>query len=262
MQGFFFGSADAMELLRPLVSLGDFARFSGGVFRALGSRRFSARALIQQMDRVGVESLTVINLCSFFISMVLVIQIAAILSRFGAKTEVSSVIGISFVREIGPVFAAIMFTGRIGTGIAAELSSMLATEQIDALQVMGANPMAILVAPRVLAATLMLPVLTVVADLVGIFSGFLAALFTADISPGEFLRKALENLTRLDLATSLTKALFFGLLVGLISTYMGLRSAGTTEDVGRSTTRTMVAGVLGILFLDFILTKFFLGLQR
>src|SRR5262245_53307963 len=188
-----------MTLLKPLTTLGDFGIFAGGVFRLLVSVLFSSRSFVRQMDRVGVESLTVVNLCSFFIGMVLVIQIAALLTKYGATKEVSSVIGLSFVREIGPVFAAIMFTGRIGTGIAAELGSMLATEQIDALRVMGADPLRRLVAPRVLSAVVMLPVLTAIANLVGIFSGFLAALLTLDIKPQEFLFKALEKLQVLDL---------------------------------------------------------------
>jgi len=245
-------------MVRFFAPIGEFTHFGGGVFKAVLSRRFSLRALLQQMDRVGVESLTVINLCAFFISMVLVIQIASLLAWFGAETEVSSIIGISFVREIGPVFAAIMFTGRIGTGITAELSSMVATEQIDALRVMGANPMALLVAPRVLASMIMLPALTAIADLVGIFSGFLASKFVG-LSAKEFLRKALGELVVIDVVSSEIKALCFGLLIGLISTYMGMRSEGTTEAVGRATTRTMVAGVLGILFVDFILSKIFLG---
>ncbi len=251
-----------MPFLSSFARLGDFFQFCGSTFRAAVTRRLSGRGFIRQMDRVGVESLTVINLCSFFISLVLVVQIAAILSRFGAKTEVSSVIGVSFVREIGPVFAAIMFTGRIGTGMAAELASMLATEQIDALRVMGANPMSLLVVPRVLASVVMLPALTAVANLVGIFSGYLGAMFTVGMGPAEFTHKALEKLDRLDITASLVKPLCFGLLIGLVATYMGMRSEGTTEAVGKATTRTMVVGVLGILAIDFVLTKIFLGLSQ
>jgi phospholipid/cholesterol/gamma-HCH transport system permease protein len=250
-----------MVFLRPLTALGDFWLFTRGVFRAIVLKRFPLAAFLRQMDRVGVESLTVVNLCSFFIGMVLVAQIAALLARFGAKTEVSSIIGLSFVREIGPVFAAIMFTGRIGTGIAAELGSMQATEQIYALRVMGADPVARLVAPRVLASLVMLPVLTAIADLVGIFSGYLAAIFSVQVGPAQFLNKALGKLVALDVVSSMVKALCFGIIIGLIATYMGLKAERSTEAVGAATTRTMVGGVLGILFVDFILTKLFLGLS-
>src|SRR5262245_61962913 len=153
-----------MVLVQPFSALGEFGLFVGSVARAVVLRRFPLRALLRQMERVGVESLTVVNLCAFFIGMVLVAQISALLAKFGAKTEAGSIIGLSFVREIGPVFAAIMFTGRVGTGVAAELGSMQATEQIDALRVMGADPVERLIVPRVLAATIMLPALTVIAD--------------------------------------------------------------------------------------------------
>jgi phospholipid/cholesterol/gamma-HCH transport system permease protein len=246
---------------RALITLGDFGLFAGDVFKAVLSRRFSLRSFLRQMDRVGVESLTVVNLCSFFIGMVLVVQIVHLLVRFGAKAEVSSVIGLSFVREIGPVFAAIMFTGRIGTGIAAELGSMQATEQVDALRVMGVDPMARLVAPRVLASVAMLPALTAIATLVGMWAGWLAAFFTIQLGPVQFLNKALARLEPLDITSSMVKAVSFGLIVGLIATYMGMRSQRNTEAVGTATTRTMVAGVLAILMVDFVLTKLFLGLS-
>lgn len=248
-----------MVFSRHLTALGDFGQFSGEVLRAIFRRRFTGRSVLRQMDRVGVESLTVVNLCAFFIGLVMVIQMASLLKRFNAETEVSTVIGLSFVREIGPVFAAIMFTGRIGTAIAAELASMLASEQIDALRVMGANPISRLVAPRVLASVLMLPALTIVADLVGIFSGYVAAAFAIGMTPGEYLNKTLMNLLPSDIGLSMVKAVCFGLFIGLISTYMGLRSGRSTEAVGTATTGTMVNGVLGILFMDFLLTKVFLA---
>jgi len=172
---------------------------------------------------------------------------------------VSSIIGVSFIREIGPVFAAIMYTGRIGTGIAAELGSMVTTEQVDALRVMGVDPMRRLVAPRVLASVVMLPALTAVSCLVGVFAGYVAAAGAVGMLPRQFLEKAMEKLGPIDIASSLVKAVAFGLLIGLVATYMGMRSERSTEAVGVATTRTMVAGVLGILVVDFILTKVFLA---
>ncbi len=250
-----------MMTSRMLATVGDFGFFSAGVFRSLARGGVSWRVLIRQMERVGIESLAVVNLCAFFIGMVLVIQIAAMLSRFGAQTEVSAIIGVSFVREIGPVFAAIMYAGRIGTGIAAELGSMVVTEQVDALRVMGADPADRLVAPRVVASVLMVPALTAVADLVGIFSGYLATWYSVDFGPYEYLQKAMGQLTRLDLLSSLVKATFFGLTISLVATYMGMRVERSTESVGAATTRTMVVGVLGVLVVDFLITKVFLALS-
>jgi phospholipid/cholesterol/gamma-HCH transport system permease protein len=248
-----------MVFLTFLRTVGDFGLFAVGVFRMVLTGRFSHRSFLRQMDRVGVQSLTVVNLCAFFIGMVLVVQIVALLARFGAKTQVSSLIGLSFIREIGPVFAAIMFTGRIGTGIAAELGSMVTTEQVDALRVMGVDPMRRLVAPRVLASVVMLPALTAVADIVGIFAGYLAAAGSVDMLPRQFLDKAMEKLGPIDVVSSMTKAVAFGLLIGLVSTYMGMRSERSTEAVGVASTRTMVTSVLGILVVDFLLTKIFLA---
>ena len=241
-------------------SMGRFSLFAGSVARVVARRKLPLRSLLQQMERTGIESLTVVNLCAFFIGIVLVAQIASMLARFGAKTEVSTVIGLAFVREIGPVFAAIMFTGRIGTGIAAELSSMMATEQIDALRLMGVDPIARLVAPRVVASVIMLPALTVVADMVGLFSGMVAGLASGDFSPAQFMQKAIESLRILDVVASVSKAAAFGLLVGLTACWIGMGSDRSSASVGVASTRTMVAGVLGILISDFLLTTLFIRL--
>jgi phospholipid/cholesterol/gamma-HCH transport system permease protein len=242
-------------------TLGDFVKFSGEVIRKIFTRRYTTSACVTQMHRIGVESLTVVNLCVFFIGLVLVLQTAAELARFGAKVEVSSIICASFVREIGPVFAAIMFTGRSGTSIAAELGSMVVTEQIDAYRMFGADPIAKLAVPRVLATTLMLPALTVIACVVGIFSGFLLSIVHLGVPGSLYLHYGLENVTRVDVAACITKGTIFGLLIGLIATCVGFRTAQATAAVGVSTTRTMVAGVLAILIADLILTKFFLVVQ-
>ncbi len=240
---------------RLFLSMGEFAVFAGLVVRRIISRRYSLRALTHQMHRIGVESLTVVNLCAFFIGLVLVVQTQSMLTRFGAEASVSMVVTASFVREIGPVFAAIMFTGRIGTGIAAELGSMVVTEQIDAYRVFGADPVARLAVPRVLATTLMLPALTVLANVVGVFAGFLLAVFQLGEPGSLYLQGALSALTRMDIISCLIKGLAFGLIIGLISTNLGFRTPRATEAVGVSTTRTMVQGVLSILVVDLVITK-------
>jgi phospholipid/cholesterol/gamma-HCH transport system permease protein len=240
---------------RFFSSLGDFVFFTWEVVRRVFSRRYDLRSCLNQMHRIGVESITVVNLCAFFIGLVLVVQTGSMLARFGAKQEVSEVISTSFVREIGPVFAAIMFAGRIGTGIAAEIGSMVVTEQIDAYRAFGADPIAILAVPRVLGTTLMLPALTVIANVVGIFSGFLIAAFELGVPGDLYLRRSIESLSQLDVVACCVKGACFGLLVGLISTYLGFRTARATEAVGLSTTRTMVAAVLSILVMDLAVTK-------
>jgi phospholipid/cholesterol/gamma-HCH transport system permease protein len=240
---------------RIFLSMGEFAVFTGLVVRRIFSRRYTLRALTHQMHRIGVESLTVVNLCAFFIGLVLVVQTQSMLKRFGAEASVSMVVTASFVLEIGPVFAAIMFTGRIGTGIAAELGSMVVTEQIDAYRVFGADPVARLAVPRVLATTLMLPALTVLANVVGVFAGFLLVVFQLGEPGSLYLQGALGILTRMDIFSCLIKGLAFGLIIGLIATNLGFRTPRATEAVGVSTTRTMVQGVLSILVVDLVITK-------
>jgi phospholipid/cholesterol/gamma-HCH transport system permease protein len=243
---------------RFFSSLGAFSYFAGGVLKRSITRGCSLRSLTHQMHRIGVESLTVVNLCAFFIGLVLVVQTQSMLKRFGAEGSVSKVVTSSFVREIGPVFAAIMFTGRIGTGIAAELGSMVVTEQIDAYRVFGADPVARLAVPRVLATTLMLPALTVIANVVGVFAGFLLVVFQLDEPGSLYLQGALGILARIDVISCLVKGVAFGLIIGLISTHLGFTTARATEAVGIATTRTMVQGVLSILIVDLIITKLIL----
>ena len=241
-------------------TLGDFSRYSLGIVRRIFGPNYLFSALTRQMHRIGVESLTVVNLCAFFIGLVLVIQTTALLARFDAKTEVSTILSASFIREIGPVFAAIMFAGRIGTGIAAEIGSMVVTEQIDAYRAFGADPLARLGAPRVLATALLLPALPIIACVVGVFSGFLVVVFQLGVSKENFVAKAVAALGTIDLVACVVKAGVFGLMIGLIATYTGFRTSRETEAVGLATTATMVRCVLTILFTDLFLTKLFLNL--
>ena len=243
------------------TAFGDFALFSSQVLRRVFSRRYTVDILLRQMHRVGIESLTVVNLCAFFIGLVMVLQSAYLLARFGAKAEVATIVSAAFVREIGPVFTAIMFSGRVGTGIAAELGSMVVTEQIDAYRAFGSDPVGRLASPRVLATVLMLPPLTVVANVIGIFSGFLVGILQIDVPGTVYLQNVREAITAFDIVCSLGKAAVFGLVIGLIATYKGFRTRRATEAVGEATTETMVLCVLAILVTDFFMTKLFLVVQ-
>lgn len=236
-------------------TLEDFTLFSGAVLRRVFSRRYSRASLVEQMQRVGVESVTVVNLCAFFIGLVLVLQSYFLLQRFGAGAQVATIVSAAFVREIGPVFAAIMFAGRAGTGIAAEISSMVVTEQIDAYKAFGTDPLAKLATPRVLATVLMLPALTVIADVIGIFSGYLFAVFQLGIAGDLYLDNSLSALEPIDMVSSVVKAIAFGLLIGLIATHIGFRARRATEAVGEAATRTMVAAVLAVLGADLVITR-------
>ncbi|MEM7230798.1 MAG: ABC transporter permease [Planctomycetota bacterium] len=241
-------------------SLGEFVLYSCRVLsRAMSGRGGSTRSLVEQMHRVGVESLVVVILCAFSIGLVMVLQSAHLLARYGAKAQVATLMSAAFVREIGPVFTAIMFSGRVGTGIAAEIGSMVVTEQVDAYRSFGTDPIGHLAAPRVLASFIMLPALTVVADVVGIFSGFLMGLVQIDVPGHIYIDNSLSALRGLDVISSVTKGAVFGLVVGLVATFIGLRTRRATEAVGESTTRTMVVCVLAVLLVDVLLTKIFLS---
>lgn len=246
---------------RSLVELGDFALFAGQAIPRLIGPTARSREGIRQAHRLGVDSLTVVNLCCFFIGLVLVLQTAAVLARYGAKTQVSAMLAVAFVREIGPVFAGIMFAGRVGTGISAEIGSMVVTEQIDAYRAFGADPLSLLGAPRILACTLMLPALTAIGCVVGITSGFVVGLIEGSITAQLFLNDVTDALAPLDIITCLVKGTLFGLVIGLVATFTGFRVRRATEAVGAATTTTMVRCVIAILVADLALTKLFLALE-
>ena len=210
---------------------------------------------IHHCHRAGVESLSVVNLCCFFIGLVLALQTAVALARYGAEEQVTALVCVSFVRELGPVFAAVMFAGRVGTSISAELASMRASDQVDAWRAFGADPVARLVAPRVWATIAMLPVLTVVGCGVGVTSGYLVGLSEGMASPRLFAAQVADALSPLDLGVCVIKSIVFGGVIGAIAAERGLGGPGGSAGVGRAATDTMVRSVIAILALDVFLTK-------
>jgi phospholipid/cholesterol/gamma-HCH transport system permease protein len=215
------------------------------------------RDVLTQMNRIGVESLTIVNVCAIFTGIVLTLQTAFELMRFGAHYYISRIVGIAFLREIGPVFTALMIAGRVGSGIAAELGSMQVTEQVDALRAMGASPLRRLVAPRILGTLIMVPALTLITDVLGIAAGLITSRFTLGIAPAQYMTTCIDAMIPLDILSGLVKGTCFGLLIGLISTFVGLETERATEAVGRSTTKAMVSCCYAILIGDFLITKTF-----
>ncbi len=221
-------------------------------------RPFPLALTVQQIEAIGVRSLTVVNVIALFTGMVLALQTAEAMTRFGAKGYIGVVVALSMLREIGPVFTAIMVGGRVGSGIAAELGSMQVTEQIDAMRVMGAHPVRKLVVPRVIATTLVLPMLTVIADILGIFGGLLISIVELKVNAYYYFHTILENITFSDIFSGLGKTFFFGFLIAIIGCYQGLTTTGGTQGVGSSTTRTVVLISIAVLIADFLLTKLFM----
>jgi phospholipid/cholesterol/gamma-HCH transport system permease protein len=210
---------------------------------------------LRQMDSLGVGSLSIVILTGVFTGMVLALQSSATLDAFGARPYVGRLVCISMVRELGPVLTALMVTGRVGSAMAAELGSMVVTQQIDALRVLGSDPIRKLVAPRLAAAMVMVPTLTVLADTVGIFGGALISIFSLQLSWEFYWRSVGSALVVNDLVMGLTKPIAFGFILSSVGCYMGLSTTGGSLGVGTATTRSVVVASVLILSSDFFITK-------
>jgi phospholipid/cholesterol/gamma-HCH transport system permease protein len=214
--------------------------------------------VIAQFDQVGVRSISIVVITSAFIGMVLALQTAYSLAEFGGKLFIGKVVSLSLVRELAPVLMSLMVGGRVGAGIAAEIGTMKVTEQIDALRALATNPVRKLVVPRVVATTLMFPLLTVISCALGIIGGLLIAVLTLHLSANFYMRSVIQTLHYNDIASGVGKTFFFGFATGLIACFNGLRTTGGADGVGRSTTMTVVTSAITVLILDFFLTKLFL----
>jgi phospholipid/cholesterol/gamma-HCH transport system permease protein len=214
--------------------------------------------LTQQFEQIGFRSLSIVIITSAFIGMVLALQTAYALEDFGGKLFVGIIVSLSLVRELAPVLMALMVGGRVGAGMTAELGTMKVTEQIDALRALATNPVRKLVVPRVIATTLMFPLLTVIAIALGILGGMLIAVANLNLSANYYLRSVIETVKYNDLASGIGKTFFFGFAIALVACFNGLRTSGGADGVGRATTTTVVTGAITVLIMDFFLTKLFL----
>jgi phospholipid/cholesterol/gamma-HCH transport system permease protein len=241
-----------------LDALGDVAVLTGDTIRAVVRRRPDWRAVAEQLEEIGWRSLSIVNLTALSTGMVLALQLGHSLERFGAKPFVSRILGLSLVRELGPILTALMIGGRVGAGIAAELGTMAVTEQVDAIRALGASPVRALVVPRMVAIMIMLPVLTIVADLVGIVGGLLISTTELRVSTDFYWTSLMQGLVVNDVVSGLGKSVFFAYFIGIIACRTGLRVTGGADGVGRATTTTVVASSITVLVSDFFLTKLFL----
>lgn len=224
-----------------------------------GLRRPFERALwIDQLEHLGVQSLTITNVTLLFTGMVLAVQTAYSLSSYGGSSLIGDLLALSIVRELGPVLTALVVAGRVGAGITAEIGSMAVTEQVDALRVLAASPVKKLVVPRVGALVIALPLLTIVADTIGLFGGMVMAVSEVGQSRAFFLSHATLALSVDDVASGIGKTFFFAFFIGIIACYNGLRATGGADGVGRATTNTVVTASIAVIISDFFLTKIFL----
>jgi phospholipid/cholesterol/gamma-HCH transport system permease protein len=214
--------------------------------------------LMAQFDTIGVQSLSIVGITSLFIGMVLALQTAYSLAEFGGSLFIGKVVSLSLVRELSPVLMSLMVGGRVGAGITAEIGTMKVTEQIDALRALATNPVRKLVVPKVLASMITLPLLTVLANFIGIMGGLIIAVGSLHLSANFYIRSVVETLHYNDLASGIGKTFFFGFGIALIACYNGLRTTGGADGVGRATTATVVTASISVLIMDFFLTKLFL----
>jgi phospholipid/cholesterol/gamma-HCH transport system permease protein len=255
------GSAWA-ESARDLLRLfGAVALLTGKAFRVGLRRPFEGAELARQIVQIGQRSMAIVLLTAIFSSMVITVQFALQLTRFGAKTWVGSVVGVTLARELGPVMTALVVGGRVGAGIAAELGSMAVTEQIDAIRVLGADPVRKLVVPRVVAAMVSLPLMTAMAVVLGIVGGAAIASVDSGVSFTHFYNSAWHATTMADFLSGLIKTVFFGYNIAIVACHLGLSTRGGTEGVGRATTQTVVVTSIVTLISDFLLTKLILTLD-
>ena len=239
----------------------EYVRLLLAAFRAVVTPPYYRYDIVEQFDAIGVKSLTVVLLTGFFTGAVLALQSGLTLDQFGARPVVGRLVSASMIKELGPVLTGLMLTGRVGSGIAAELGSMVVTDQINALRALGTDPIRKLVVPRMLAGTVMAPVLTVVADFVGICGGWIVARFQLQVSSGVYWSSILQALYMQDLWMGLIKPFALGFVIVTIACHVGLRTSGGTQGVGRATTTSVVAGSVAVIAVDFFVTRVLISLM-
>ncbi|MFM2042766.1 MAG: hypothetical protein RLY86_1342 [Pseudomonadota bacterium] len=218
---------------------------------------FYFRHIGRQMLDIGYYSLPVVGLTAIFTGMVLALQSYSGFSRFEAESAIATVVVLSITRELGPVLAGLMVAGRIGAAMAAELGTMRVTEQVDALTTLSTNPFKYLIAPRLIAGVTMLPLLVLVADIIGVFGGFLVSVYRLDFNPSTYIRNTWQYLEVMDVVSGLVKAAAFGFVISLMGCYHGYHSRGGAQGVGTATTNAVVSASIMILVLNYLLTGIF-----
>ena len=251
-----------------MLSLQEYFTLAWKSIRFIVARPFYAGDVVQQMDAIGVQSLGIVLLTGLFTGMVLALQASVQLETFGATIYIGRLVAASMIRELGPVLAGLMVAGRVGSGIAAQLGSMKVTEQIDALNTLGTDPIKKLVTPRLIAALIMMPVLTVINDLIGIVGGNIIATAYVGLPSSLYWRTVWEQMAAggfafeyipKDFIHGLTKPIVFGAIIAITACYYGLQTTGGTEGVGQATTRTVVRASILILVVDYFITQILLS---
>ncbi|HZI95288.1 MAG TPA: ABC transporter permease [Patescibacteria group bacterium] len=246
------------QLSSALRHIGKLAILIGDTVRFTFRRPFGFDLLMAQLYHLGVRSLSITTITALFTGMVLALQTAHTLGIYGAKLLIGDAVSLSIVRELGPVLTSLLVAGRVGAGITAEIGSMAVTEQVDAIRALGASPVKKLVVPKVLATIIMLPLLTILADFIGIFGGLIISVKDLDQSSAYYIQHVITALTFDDIFSGVGKTFFFAAFIAVIGCYNGLNATGGADGVGRATTGTVVVASIMILISNFFLTKMFL----
>jgi len=237
--------------------VGGTSQLFGQFLREVTRRPFYFHLLIQQIQSIGVRSLPLIFTVAASVGMVMALQFGIGLEKFGGKLYIPKLVSVSIIRELGPIFASLMFAARVGAGITSEVASMVVTQQIDAIRALGTSPIKRIVVPRILACLICLPLLSIIANSVGVLGGMLVGTFDLRLDPGFYWQKIFVSVILADYLSGFGKTFFFAMFVALPSCYYGLNVERGTQGVGIATTRAVVTSSILILVGDYFLTKFF-----
>lgn len=245
------------SIMRFFQTVGTLSIFAAQSIAHCFTPPFYPRLIARQIIDIGYYSLPVVGMTALFTGMVLALQSYTGFTRFNAEGAIAGVVVLSITRELAPVLAGLMVAGRVGAAIAAEIGTMRVTEQIDALTTLSVDPFKYLIAPRLIAGTLMLPVLVLIGDVIGVFGGYVVSIYTLGFSTGSYLSQTWDVLESIDVISGLVKAGVFGLLVTLMGCYHGYNSGRGAQGVGQATTYAVVSASILILIFNFALTKVF-----
>lgn len=251
------------QKLSELISfLGGLGLLTQQIIKELFQKPFYGRLLAEQVFQLGVRSFSIVSITALSTGFVMALQFGLGLEKFGGKFYVPKIVSLSIVRELGPVFAALMLAARVGAGIASEIGSMKVTQQLDAIRALGTSPIKRVIIPRVLGCLIVLPVLTVFANIIGIFGGFVVGVYELGLDPGFYIQKIYGTITLMDYMAGFHKSFVFSLCVSIPSCYYGLTVTDGTRGVGVATTKAVVVSCIFIVISDFFLTKFFWVFER
>src|SRR5690348_4773222 len=244
-------------VLALMATIGAVAAFAARAIQQTVRPPYFKAQIARQMLEIGYYSLPVVGLTAIFTGMVLALQSYTGFARFSAESAIPNIVVVSLTRELGPVLAGLMVAGRVGAAMAAELGTMRVTEQIDALSTLSTNPLKYLVVPRLIAGLISLPCLVAVADIIGVFGGYVIAVYKLGFNSSAYVKHTVDFLTTLDVVSGLTKAAVFGFVVALMGCYHGYHSRGGAQGVGAATTNAVVSASILILVSNYFLTEAF-----